>query len=468
MLGIARVTRPPKKCWQSACRTLALICLLLPSYALAPLPAIASTTTLTVTVVYDLDMHRFATSGSFLDAIANPNDASVRCNFAFPQDALSSGATVAMTVYSTTESAVTADAPLPSGKLGANTFYNFSFTNESTGSAITSFDKPITLTFFYSDADISGLDESTVVPYRWDGSSWSALTGYTIDTGANKVTVSTQHFSTFALLGTAPAAGDQASESSGSSGGGGGGGGGIISSPTSAILSGRAYPKSKITVLKDAQIAATTIAGHDANFAVNVSGVSGGNYTFSVYAEDSKGIRSPLLTFPVSVTSGASTKIGGIVVAPTIAVDKSEVRQGDTATVFGQTAPNGEITIAIGSDESAHKTKADQNGNYLYVLHTSTLTMAHHFVRSQSAYGGEVSPFSKSVSFLVGTKNIAAELPKTISKGDVNKDMRVNLVDFSITAYWYKRPHPPASADLSGDGKVDLTDFSIMAFFWTG
>ena len=50
----------------------------------------------------------------------------------------------------------------------------------------------------------------------------------------------------------------------------------------------------------------------------------------------------------------------------------------------------------------------------------------------------------------------------------MNKDSRVNLVDFSIAAYWYKRSTPPPSADLNGDGKVDLVDFSILAFYWTG
>ena len=68
----------------------------------------------------------------------------------------------------------------------------------------------------------------------------------------------------------------------------------------------------------------------------------------------------------------------------------------------------------------------------------------------------------------MGTKNVPAELLETAPKGDTNGDNKVNLVDFSVAAYWYKRSSPPVSADLSGDGKVDLVDFSIMAFNWTG
>jgi hypothetical protein len=41
-------------------------------------------------------------------------------------------------------------------------------------------------------------------------------------------------------------------------------------------------------------------------------------------------------------------------------------------------------------------------------------------------------------------------------------------VDFSVVAYWYKRTGPPANVDLNKDGRVDLIDFSIMAYNWTG
>jgi len=94
--------------------------------------------------------------------------------------------------------------------------------------------------------------------------------------------------------------------------------------------------------------------------------------------------------------------------------------------------------------------------------------MEQHFTRSKAAYNGEISSFSKSISFLVGVKNIMAELPKVAAKGDLNNDRRVNLVDFSIAAYWYKRSSPPTNVDLNSDGKVDLVDFSIMAYYWTG
>jgi len=260
-----------------------------------------------------------------------------------------------------------------------------------------------------------------------------------------------------------------------SSGGGGGGGGGYVAPTTGAIFNGRAYPKSTVTLLKDAQIAATTIADANANFSLSLSGLSGGNYIFSVYSEDNKGNRSSLLTFPVSVTSGTTAKITGIFIAPTIATDKSEVKRGDNIAIFGQSAPISEITISVNSDEEFFVKKiSDATGVYLLNFDTSVLEMGQHNTKSKAALNGEISSFSKVIGFAVGTKNILAQLPtKTPTKGDLNNDGRVNLVDFSIAAYWYKRT---ISAEfsvkekerLNVDGKVDLVDFSIMAYFWTG
>ena len=253
------------------------------------------------------------------------------------------------------------------------------------------------------------------------------------------------------------------------SGGGGGGGGGYTAPVTGVTLSGRAYPGMKVTVLKDAQIAASTIADPAANFRITVSGLSAGSYIFGVYSEDSQGIKSSLLTFPAAVTSGVTIEISNIFIAPTIAVDKSEVKRGDNVAIFGQSVPSSEITIAVNSEEEFFdKTLADASGAYLYNFDTAQLGMGQHFTKSKSALDGAISFFSKTVSFNIGTKTIFAQPEKTPAKGDMNNDKRVNLVDFSVVAYWYKRPSPPATVDLNNDGKVDLVDFSILAYYWTG
>jgi len=256
--------------------------------------------------------------------------------------------------------------------------------------------------------------------------------------------------------------------------GGGGGGGAFIPPPvTQAIFSGRASPQSEITLLRDGQVVATTVSDTGANFQISVSGLSAGNYIFSIYSEDSRGVRSSLLTFPISVTVGTTTRIGNIFIAPTINLDKSEVRRGDNIAVFGQSAPNSEITIMVQSDEPLFaRVLTDKDGIYLQNIDTSPLTIGRHSARARAAYRGEITAFSRSIDFLVGTRNVA-RVAERLLKGDLNRDNRVNLIDFSIAAFWHRRAITPAFAiiereRLNGDNRINLVDFSIMAFHWTG
>ncbi|MBU1036895.1 hypothetical protein KKF32_02575, partial [Patescibacteria group bacterium] len=255
-------------------------------------------------------------------------------------------------------------------------------------------------------------------------------------------------------------------------GGGGGGGGGGIPTPTTVNLSGQAYPLSNVTVLKDGQIAVVTIAGPDANFNISLSNLSEGNYIFSVFSEDNYGRRSSLFSFSVYVTSGATTQISGIFLSPTIAVNRNEIKKGEDIAIFGQSIPDGIITIAVNSEEEYFvTTPADESGVYLYNFDTTPLAYGQHLTKSKARRENEVSNYGRVVTFKVGTETKGTGIG--ILKGDLNDDGRVNLIDFSIAAFWYKRILSETfslkeAERLSNDGKVDLVDFSIMAYYWTG
>ncbi|MEK7640973.1 MAG: dockerin type I repeat-containing protein [Patescibacteria group bacterium] len=263
---------------------------------------------------------------------------------------------------------------------------------------------------------------------------------------------------------------------SGGGGGGGGGGGAVVSGAATVMFSGRAYPKSSVTLLKDAAVAASSFAGSDTEFAFLLNNVTPGTYIFSLYSEDSQGRRSSLQTFPVSLTAGATTNVTGIFIAPTIAVDKSEVKKGDNIAIFGQTIPSAEVVISVNSEHELFvKTPADKNGIYLYNLDTVDLEYGQHFTKSKAASANAISAFSKSVGFAVGTKNVAAlpEAKSSVIKGDMNGDGKVNLVDFSVVAYWWNRVLTATAKvnvddKLYPDGKITLRDFSILAYYWTG
>ena len=260
-----------------------------------------------------------------------------------------------------------------------------------------------------------------------------------------------------------------------SGGGGGGGGGGSSNSDARVVFTGRAYPLSQVTLLKDGQVAVTSVAGPDARFSITLRDLSAGVYTFSLYSSDSAGRRSSLFTVTQTLSAGATTEIGGILLAPTIAVDKQEVKRGENLAIFGQSVASSTVTIAVNSaHEIFEQTPADAQGVYLYNLDSARLEMGGHATKAKTTVVNEISPFGQSVGFKVGTKTVLAGGPVTCPlKGDLNDDCSVNLIDFSIAAFWYQRPLtaaflPRDKEKLSGDGKVDLVDFSIMAFYWTG
>lgn len=243
---------------------------------------------------------------------------------------------------------------------------------------------------------------------------------------------------------------------------------------TGASFSGRAYPNQSVTLLQDGRVVATTIAGSDAFFSIRVTGLATGIYLFSLYSEDHRGIRSSLLTFPLSITSGTITNVTGIFIAPSIDVDKSEVRRGDDIAIFGQTVPESNITIEIsGSPSFFAQTVADKAGIYLYYHNTAPMDYGTYYAKSKAVIGTEaLSSFSRAVSFSVGTRTVLKGRPG-ILRGDLNKDGKVNLVDFSIAAYWYRRSLSSAMKEiecerLNCDGAINLIDFSIMAYYWTG
>ena len=153
--------------------------------------------------VYAIQSKYFDINSASTTSLVNPNG--TRVDVQLPAGLLSATSSIQTAFYSISRDSAITDMPIPSGTLAANTFYNFNFTDIDSQSAITFMDNPITLTFHYTDDDIAGIDESTLVPYRWDGSGWVALSGSSVDAALNTVTVSSQNFSAYSLIGSAQA-----------------------------------------------------------------------------------------------------------------------------------------------------------------------------------------------------------------------------------------------------------------------
>ena len=260
-------------------------------------------------------------------------------------------------------------------------------------------------------------------------------------------------------------------------GGGGGGSGGGSYFPVapfniegSADFKGIAYPGSRVTLLSNGQVAAVTQAGPDAHFEVDLTGLQPGTYNFGVWAKDPAGILSNIQTFQITVTNGATTIVSGIFFPPTIAASELQVARGDPLTLFGYTAPEATVTVVVHSAiPVVRNVTSTASGTWTEQVPTDILGYGPHTAQARAAASGSITQDSATVNFTVGDTNVAAPRPSGCPpRGDLDQDCRVDLVDFSILAYWYGKPDPPAEVLLDGTSAVDLTDFSILAYYWTG
>lgn len=247
------------------------------------------------------------------------------------------------------------------------------------------------------------------------------------------------------------------------SGGGGGGGGYVPPTATKVILQGLAYPNALITILEDGKEVTSIQADSQANFKVELTNVTAGVYTFGLWAEDKNSLKSVVFNFTTSVAKNTITTISGIFLPPTIDLHTTSLLAGDILKVSGQTAPASQITIYVSStNELVKEIAADNEGSWNHDLDTGDLETGGHAIRAKStSFDGLISTFSKTLAF-----NINGEADFKFNPADLNKDGRVDLIDFSILLYWWGKDSE--TADINNDSIVDLIDFSILMYYWTG
>lgn len=246
-------------------------------------------------------------------------------------------------------------------------------------------------------------------------------------------------------------------------GGGGGGGGGYVAADTGVIIMrGVAYPNSTVTILLDGNIISSIRADGNSRFDVQLN-VPVGSRNISVYSEDVNGRKSTTMVFSVLVVKGVSVTLN-VFLPPTIDLNTFLVERGGTLRIFGYTAPSAEVDIHVLSKETIVPTSANSLGAYAVRFNTQPLREDEHTTKSRAIFESELSSFSSVLKFRVGKE------ARKLKTADLNKDGRVNIIDFSILLYWWetKTLRGLDIADINDDGKINIVDFSIMLFQWTG
>lgn len=234
-------------------------------------------------------------------------------------------------------------------------------------------------------------------------------------------------------------------------------------------LRGVAPPGSTITTLKDGQPFATSQTRGDGRFESTAGTLERGAYTFMTYAEDSAGRKTASFSATLTLEQGTQNLVTDIVLSPTLALENANLGQNDDVHIRGSSIPNSLVETYItpqkGGDKASDVKKfvatSTASGEWSIVIPGGSFERGSYVIQARAVLSASaVSAMSRPLLLGIGAG------VSTGNRSDLNRDGKVNLVDFSILLTFWNSDD--AIADINQDGTVNLADFSIMLFNWTG
>lgn len=239
----------------------------------------------------------------------------------------------------------------------------------------------------------------------------------------------------------------------------------VLLPQTAVQFRGRAYPYSEVFLLRDGVFISSVFADPDSFFNINIPEDEGGSNMYTLYAVDKNNTKSLFLNFPTRIKEGYLNFINNILFAPTIVSDKNEVASDGFVNVSGYAYPNASLEIVIKNNtySKTFNLSSKKDGTYSINLPLNSIPKGDYnlFVKYQND-----TRFSKLLKLIISNKNILNDKKVEYLPGDCNKDNIINLIDFSVLAFWYKKDNPPLCVDTNKDNFIDLVDFSILAYYW--
>ncbi|PIP30852.1 hypothetical protein COX25_02510 [bacterium (Candidatus Howlettbacteria) CG23_combo_of_CG06-09_8_20_14_all_37_9] len=235
-------------------------------------------------------------------------------------------------------------------------------------------------------------------------------------------------------------------------------------------VTGYAAPGLFMTFSENGTIIGTTTASSVGTFSQIFPGIDPLQHTIIIFGTDSVNRTTSPVTIEVFTRVRELTIVSGVLMPPTVSIDKELIAQGESLTVSGMGVPGHMIIVYTQPvpDES-YQVAPELNGAWSYTINdTSSFEIGVHSVWAvdQDIFGGQ-SLYSHTLTFRV-TQALPPNPgpPCDISKGDLSCDTLVNIVDFSILLYYWGTNN--SVADISADGNINLIDFSVMMFYWQG
>lgn len=251
---------------------------------------------------------------------------------------------------------------------------------------------------------------------------------------------------------------------------GGGGGGGLFLTGGDVTLEGSALPFGNMVITQDGVIVKEEQLSVLGDFSRKFERLQRGTYLWGVYVKDPDGRRSSTYTSTIYLIARTNNIIAPIYISPTLSSATTTVPVGENIELRGYAIALKPVQVIMNrqgdflySKIITATTTANGNGSWSLALPTESLAKGTYEIKAQSLITSRVTSLN-SPTIYVGIGEDPN--PHFGNRSDLNKDGKVNLVDFSILLFNWKGTD--AVADINQDGIVNLTDFSIMLSNWTG
>lgn len=233
---------------------------------------------------------------------------------------------------------------------------------------------------------------------------------------------------------------------------------------SNVTLAGWTAPNSSVRVLRDGVLATTVQANQSGAFRAEVVRLERGVYTFRTSSIDPASRESGGVSTTLTLAAGTTNTVSDIILPPTVSAPA--VALGDDLVVSGYSAPGARIELLVAPEKTPSAvvtysaSTSAQTGAWSIRVPAAALSRGVYVARARTHIGPDQrSDLSPLLNVGVG------ESARTGLRSDLNRDGKVNLVDFSILLTTWGEE---GTGDINEDGTTNLADFSIMLFDWTG
>ncbi|MBI2450703.1 MAG: fibronectin type III domain-containing protein, partial [Candidatus Nealsonbacteria bacterium] len=242
--------------------------------------------------------------------------------------------------------------------------------------------------------------------------------------------------------------------------------GGVSGRLIKVFFSGKAYPNSRIEILRkdtsaeDVPYLTVPLEIHkvsnDGSFELSPGALRVDEYFFALRAEDKDGRKTNVLAFSVDLRAVDIFEAKDILMPPTIGFEKMRIRKGDSMKIMGYASLGSKTEIEI-DGKIVSVAQVNGSGFYVFATTTSNLALGNHYARTRQVdKSGIASEFSATRTFQISQL--------FTPKADFNNDERVNITDLGIFLFrWNSKDQDTRlTIDMNVDGKIDIKDFSIF------